>query len=265
MIPKGLILAWMLLLCQSIRAQELTYKFDSLNLKVFRTVQLEDGGTDTVSCSRYHHFIWFDENSETARKLNSMLYADLSEAPIQSIQELKEILNSDFEDWSKEWETQFTAEDSAPIDYSFNLNWYEEVYTGIVHQTRSILCTFQSTDGFYGGAHPMGGSDYRVFKLPEAIPVEQWTSFFNDADTMAILKLAEESFRKEKGLSPTIKLEESGYWFNNNQFHLTDNFGLDAEGIFFLFNRYEVASYAEGPIYISIPYARIKKYLKKPL
>jgi hypothetical protein len=118
-------------------------------------------------------------------------------------------------------------------------------------------------DGFYGGAHPIGSSSHQVYKLPEAEQVQNWQDLFTD--TLQILKMAEESFRKDKGLSPKTKLEDAGYWFNNNRFHLTNNFGLDADGIFFLFNAYEVASYAEGPIYISVPYARLKKYLKKPL
>ena len=263
MIQKGLIMAWLLLLSQSIRAQELTYKFDSLSLKVYRTVQLEDGGTDTVSCSRYHHFVWFDENSETARKLNSMLYADLSEAPIQSIQDLKEILKSDFDDWSKEWEAQFTAEDTAPIDYSFSLNWFEETQIGITHQTPSILCTFESNQGYYGGAHPINGGIYRVFELPSIKRIENWQDLFTDSTK--IISLAEESFRYEKSLKPNTNLKKAGYWFKNDHFHVTNNFGFDVTGLVFYFNVYEVSCYAEGPIYISIPYAKIKKYLKKPL
>ena len=250
-------------LCMPLTAQDLKHKMDSLALSVSRTVQMEDGTADTVSCSRYHHFIWFDETSETAKKLNQQLYESLSEKPLESVAELKEILTADFNDWAEEWQSQFVAEDSSPIDFSFNLNWYEEIYTGITHQTSSLICTYQSVDGFYGGAHPIGSSSHQVYKLPEAEQVQNWQDLFTD--TLQILKMAEESFRKDKGLSPKTKLEDAGYWFNNNRFHLTNNFGLDSDGIFFLFNAYEVASYAEGPIYISVPYVRLKKYLKKPL
>jgi hypothetical protein len=258
---------WVLLLLISRegRTQGLTYSIDSLALKVSRTVQLEDGSTDTVSCSRFYHFIWFNEIHETAKKINKILYTDLSEQDIQSVAELQQIFKNDFNDWKEEWMAQFSAEDTAPIDFSFGLNWYEEIFIGVSQQTQSTLCTFQSVNGYYGGAHPIGNNQYHVFSLPEAVRIKQWSSLFNNADTMAILIMAEEIFRKEKGLKPSVKLNEAGYWFNDNRFHLTDNFGLDDHGLFFLFNPYEVGPYAEGPIYISIPYHRIRKYLKNPL
>lgn len=255
-------LCLLLMLSRQSFAQELTYKKDSVILRISRPVEMEDGSTDTVSCSRYHHFVWFDETSATAKRLNHELYGNY-EKPVESASELKKVLTDDFNDWAEEWNAQFTAEDSAPINYSFNLSWYEESSIGISHQTQTILCTFQALDGYYGGTHPMGGIAYQVYELPDAKRVQKWQNLFTD--TTAILKMAEEIFRKEKSLAPKVSLEEAGYWFNNNRFHLTDNFGLDAEGIFFVFNQYEVASYAEGPIDISIPYARIRKYLKKPL
>ncbi len=265
MIRKFIAIALICLFLHRGIGQQLRYTTDSLSFSVLRTVATDDGGIDTVSCSRYQRFIWFEETSETAQKLNRKLYADLSEAPVRSISELKDIYTSDFNDWAEEWQSQFTAEDSSPIDFSFNLNWNEESSTGISHQTASTLCVYESLDGYYGGAHPNGATHYRVFTLPEAKLVEKWTDLFDNSDTLAILRIAEELFRSEKGLSAKISLEEAGYWFNNNRFHLTDNFGFDAVGIFFLFNRYEVASYAEGPIFITIPYNKLKKYLKKPL
>jgi hypothetical protein len=245
------------------RSQNLAHITDSLLLRVSRSVELEDESKDTVSCSRNHRFIWFSGTSETAEKLNRALYADLTDQPVGSTAELKEILKSDFGDWAEEWNAQFAAEESAPIDYSFNLNWYEESNTGISYQAQSTLCIFQSVDGYYGGAHPTGATRYRVFSLPDANEITDWRKLFTD--TAAVLKMAEEIFRNEKGLSPKVSLEEAGYWFNNNRFHLTDNFGLDTDGLFFMFNPYEVAPYAEGPIYISIPFQKIKKYLRRPL
>jgi hypothetical protein len=245
--------------------QQLRYATDSLSFIELRTVALEEGDTSTASCARFHRFIWFEESSETAQKLNHKLYADLSEIRVRSVSELKDIFTSDFNDWSAEWQSQFTAEDSSPLDFSFNLTWSEENVIGVLYQTASTICIYESLDGYYGGAHPNGATRYRVFSLPEATQVEKWTELFEDKDTQAILKLAEERFRSEKGLSSKVSLNEAGYWFNNNRFHLTDNFGFDADGLFFLFNPYEIASYAEGPIFISIPYNKLRKYLKKPL
>lgn len=243
-------------------SQSLAYKQDSMFFRNSKIVELEEGGRDTVSISRYHQYIWFQDGSETAANLNSQLYRDMAELPVRNDKELREYYKNDYENWFSEWEMQFIAEDSSPINYSFGLNWYEEIYTGVSQQSANTICLYQSTDGFYGGAHPIGGTQYMVFELPGANRIKNWQELFTD--TVAVLKMAEDIFRKDRNLSSKTPLNEAGYWFNNDKFHLTDNFGLNAEGIFSLFNQYEIASYAEGPIYISIPQARIKKYLKNP-
>jgi hypothetical protein len=262
-IKKTFWLVLLFLIGREGKTQGLTYSIDSLNLKVSRTVQLEDGTTDTVSCSRYHHFIWFNEANEIAKKINRFLYSDLSDQDIQSVAELQQIFKNDFSTWKEEWMAQFSAEDTAPIDFSYNLNWYEELYTGELHRTANTLTIISSTDGYYGGAHPLSGSRYIVFNLQNGEPIEKWQNLVTD--TLAILKIAESIFRKEKGLGPHASLAEAGYWFNNEKFHLTDNFGFDQDGLFFFFNVYEITAYAAGPIDITIPYAQLKRYLKKPL
>lgn len=250
-------------LTDTANAQPLAYKTDSLYFRISHTVTLEDGTVDTVNCSRSHHFIWFDETTPAGKELNNQLYGLVNEKNIGSLEELKEIMTEDFNEWAEGWNSQFEAEDSSPINYSFGLNWYEENNNGLSHQTPNTICLYQSSDGYYGGAHPMGGVGYMVYSLPDVSPVKPWQSLFTD--TTAILKIAEEIFRREKELGPRASLEEAGYWFSDNRFHLTDNFGLDAEGLFFHFNAYEIAPYTMGHTFISLPYSRIKKYLKEPL
>jgi len=253
----------LLFLALAAKAQPLTFKTDSLKFGLSHTVQNEEGTVDTVSCSRSHYFIWFDETTPAGKELNNQLYGMVNEKNIGSLDELKEIMTEDFNDWAEGWNSQFEAEDSSPINYSFGLNWYEENNNGLSHQTPNNICLYQSINGYYGGAHPMGGVAYMVYSLPDISPVKNWQTLFTD--TLAILKIAEEIFRKDNNLGPRTSLEKAGYWFSDNKFHLNDNFGLDAEGLFFYFNSYEIAPYAMGPTNITLPYSRINNYLKKPL
>ncbi|MBM3921533.1 MAG: DUF3298 domain-containing protein [Sphingomonadales bacterium] len=250
-------------LALAVKAQPLTFKTDSLKFGLSHIVQNEEGTVDTVNCNRNHYFIWFDESTQAGKELNNQLYGLVNEKNIGSLEELKAIMTEDFNDWAVGWNEQFEAEDSSPINYSFGLNWYEENNNGLSHQTPNNICLYQSINGYYGGAHPMGGVAYMVYSLPDISPVKNWQSLFTD--TLAILKIAEEIFRKDNKLGPRTSLEKAGYWFSDNKFHLNDNFGLDAEGLFFYFNAYEIAPYAMGPTDVSLPYSRINKYLKKPL
>jgi hypothetical protein len=52
--------------------------------------------------------------------------------------------------------------------------------------------------------------------------------------------------------------------FEENLFSLPENIGLTAEGIKLHYNQYEVASYADGPIELTLPFPEVKQFLKIP-
>ncbi|MBK7866782.1 MAG: DUF3298 domain-containing protein [Ignavibacteriales bacterium] len=115
--------------------------------------------------------------------------------------------------------------------------------------------------GYSGGAH--GGS---------------WIYFFNyDLRNNKLLSLAdvmnsnflpqltvegEKVFRKEKNLQPNQSLE-GDFWFENNKFHLNENFLFTRSGITFYYNEYEISCYACGTTEIRIPYTNIKSLINQ--
>ena len=46
-----------------------------------------------------------------------------------------------------------------------------------------------------------------------------------------------------------------------DQIPLNDNFYFDKENLYFLYNQYEIAPYAAGPVLIKIPFKEIKPLL----
>jgi hypothetical protein len=49
--------------------------------------------------------------------------------------------------------------------------------------------------------------------------------------------------------------------FEKDHFYLPENIGFTEKGIKLLYNQYEVASYADGPIELTLPYKDIRKFL----
>ena len=49
--------------------------------------------------------------------------------------------------------------------------------------------------------------------------------------------------------------------FENDEFYLPNNIGFTKNGLQLIYNQYEVASYADGPMSITLPYAEIRNYL----
>lgn len=119
-----------------------------------------------------------------------------------------------------------------------------------------------SSWAYTGGAHGNGWShDMLVDRKTGKVLL--LSDFFTDVD--ALTRLAEPIFRASQGLELDSDLEEAGYWFDGGVFHLNENFIFTGESIEFLYNQYEIASYAAGPISVSIPREQFKHLLKRKI
>jgi hypothetical protein len=67
-------------------------------------------------------------------------------------------------------------------------------------------------------------------------------------------KIAEEKFIKING--------NYGWDFQPGEFKLNNNFALKKGGLLFMFNSYEIGTYAAGNPQVFIPYHEIKKLIK---
>jgi hypothetical protein len=77
-----------------------------------------------------------------------------------------------------------------------------------------------------------------------------------------LLKSAEAHFRQLKKLGPSDSLTKAGFWFDNDKFHLTQNYGLGKDAIIFYYNAFEIAPQAVGPTNLTIPYAELAGVLR---
>ena len=63
----------------------------------------------------------------------------------------------------------------------------------------------------------------------------------------------EKLFRKKHNISSNESINSSGFWFENDTFHLPETIGFYEEEVLILYNQYEIASYVSGPIELTIP------------
>lgn len=97
---------------------------------------------------------------------------------------------------------------------------------------------------YMGGAHPNTQITLRTFDLTTGLPVtvEQMVA----PDKMPqLLEMVEQKFRKVYELADTTSWEEAGFWFNKG-FVLPRNMALIPDGLYLIYNQYEVAPYAAG-------------------
>ncbi len=112
---------------------------------------------------------------------------------------------------------------------------------------------------FAGGAH---GSNYTGFinwnsKVSKVVSLKD---IFTEGYQSKLTAIAEKIFRKDEKLSDTSSL--ANYFFKDQKFALNDNFLVTPVGIRFLYNEYEIKSYAEGTTELLIPYSHIKSLLR---
>lgn len=154
--------------------------------------------------------------------------------------------------------------DSFIQDYTQDSNnftsWELERSVRIIHNTNTLLTLLFEEFGFTGGAHPFNGSRFIVLNLANAQPVSL-DDLMNPGYEAALNVAGEKAFREARQLTDHSSLEEDGFNFANNAFVLNDNYGVNKDGLSFIFNSYEVAPYVMGPTEFTIPYEDIRSLI----
>lgn len=119
-----------------------------------------------------------------------------------------------------------------------------------------------SLDQFQGGAHPSYSIRCVLLQIPQVRPLKLEDLLVPELRS-TFGRLAEEKFRERYSLSPDEDLEEAGYWFESNSFHLPANFRLDPQGLELIYNPYEVAPFSEGVLRLHFSRARLRPFLEE--
>ncbi|MGB5668246.1 MAG: DUF3298 domain-containing protein [Maribacter sp.] len=113
---------------------------------------------------------------------------------------------------------------------------------------------------FTGGAHGYNTNSFLNFDKRKGKELENW-ELFEDQDHF--VHFAENKFRIQENIPQDNTINSTGFMFEKDEFYLPENIGFTKKGLTLLYNQYEVASYAEGAIELTLPYNEIKNYLSK--
>lgn len=143
-------------------------------------------------------------------------------------------------------------------EYEYETSYEAEITVTEIFQHKNVLSLEFQSYLFTGGAHGYGSTHFKNFdkQTGEEISVE---SSFKDYD--AFLKFAEAAFRKEQKIENGVSINNTGFLFENDTFWLPKSMGITEKEMVFMYNPYDIASYAEGPIVFTIPLKSVKPYL----
>ena len=139
--------------------------------------------------------------------------------------------------------------------------WKAEIFADISYEDEQWLSIRLDTYTFTGGAHGYGAVRFLNFDKQKGTEIMSWQLFRNRD---GFERLAEARFREQEKIPENKPINSTGFMFEEDRFYLPENIGLGPEGVKLLYNQYEVASYADGPIELVLPYSEVHQFLNYP-
>lgn len=139
--------------------------------------------------------------------------------------------------------------------------WFEERNLTVRTQTPAYISFQEDWSNYTGGAHGMYSTIFFNYNVREKQEV-YLHDLIEPTRRNEVTRLAEELFRRQENLSPEARLD-SGYFFENGQFYLNDNYTFTPNGLLFLYNIYEIKPYVSGQTELLIPYRALNPFLNE--
>lgn len=136
--------------------------------------------------------------------------------------------------------------------------WEAQIEAKVSYENKEVVTVDMDSYIFTGGAHGYSAKTFLNFDRQKGTEIENWQLL---KDTLEFKKYAEEKFRAKEQIPPGESINSTGLMFENDSFHLPQNIGLTEKGLQLVYNQYEIASYADGPIELVLPYSEIVKYM----
>lgn len=152
------------------------------------------------------------------------------------------------------------ANNDLKTEFDMALNYEAQATVKEAFRNENVITLEKRSYLFTGGAHGYGSVHFTHFDLKTGEELRTTDLFEN---MPGFTTTAEEVFRKAQGLPEEGSINANGFWFEDDRFHLPDSIGLTNEGIVLIYNQYDIASYADGPIEVTITWDDARPYLSK--
>ncbi|KAA5533586.1 DUF3298 and DUF4163 domain-containing protein [Taibaiella lutea] len=159
--------------------------------------------------------------------------------------------------FAKGYEADLKEAKADGFDISERFGYDDLLQLSILYNENDFLVIDNSFYSYTGGAHGFGGDSYYCFDVQHKKKLGIYDIL--SADSAQLQPIVEAAFRRDRHLGPTDSLNEILF---ENHLATTDNFYFTPTGIGFTYLPYEVASYADGSIFVFVPYSDLRKYIQ---
>ncbi|MDD4820104.1 MAG: DUF3298 domain-containing protein [Flavobacteriales bacterium] len=142
---------------------------------------------------------------------------------------------------------------------AYTPTWYYSSQMYVLVNGSKLIVTQCDDENYTGGAHGMYGSFFSNYDMKKGKELTLDDVF---TDTVALAENITKYFIKAYELKDSVSLSEQGFFVEGPNLPITSNFALLPEGVVFVYNVYEIASYAFGMAEITVPYQAISGIMK---
>lgn len=160
------------------------------------------------------------------------------------------LIESDFNDW-KEGESPLT-EDGPDLSNTLYMQGSIDFFNG------KILCYKTYIETYTGGAHGHYSTNYIVFDMTDGSVISA-SDIFNEGYKNGLSKILRNRAKTTNNWSEEDLISNLN---SPDEIEASDNFRISNDSITFVYNPYEIGSYATGIVTISVPFDEIKEFLK---
>lgn len=138
-------------------------------------------------------------------------------------------------------------------------DYFAEVSVTEIYNSPKHICLEMRQYLFTGGAHGYGTTSFINIDPDTGEELSEAEIF---SDKKEFTSFAEKKFRKIKKIGDDQSINDPGFWFEDDVFYLPETVGFTQDSIIFVYNQYDIASYADGPIELKIGLDEAQPYLK---
>jgi hypothetical protein len=152
--------------------------------------------------------------------------------------------------------------DTAGIgSYGIGMNYEDQTATYVLYQQGNLLSLGFFRYNFSGGAHGNYGLTPASYDLRTGRRL-RYDDIFRPAAAQKLPALLGQAVRPEVGLQPSEPLDKQLFV---NKMPVTHQVYLTATGAVFVYQPYEIASYAQGEIHVFVPLSSLRPLLRDGL
>ncbi|MEG1615447.1 MAG: DUF3298 domain-containing protein [Bacteroidales bacterium] len=205
------------------------------------------------------------QNEEQLTKIQKLFVTDYfgekyeSKSPVEAANAyMKEYLEN-YRQLEEDYAT-FSKDEEGVISTAW-MNYQESSNSKILYNRDHFLSYAITLYTYTGGAHGMQSQMNHVIDLNNVYPLSL-SDIFNENNLNNIATLIIKQIAKDRGYENPAQLNEDGF-FSIEEVQPTDNFLIDESGMTWVYNPYEIAVYAAGPITVSVEWEELKPYIRE--